>query len=176
MVGRCVLSAAKASGLMVMQIQALEGETIEGAERIENYGLAGNPPGGAEGVMVEAGGDRDHVLIVAMEHRGFRPAVAGGEVKVYSQFEQFIHLDQNGDLIISAPQGVKIKAKSLDAQLSEGITMQGQSLAITAPDGSTVNGNLSSSGQVSDGRSTMQAMRDIYNPHTHGGPTPDNAM
>jgi phage baseplate assembly protein V len=177
MVGRCILSAAKASGLLVMQISALEGETIEGAERIENYGLAGHPPGGAEGVMCSVGGSRDHVVIVAMEHRGVRPEIDDGEVKLYSKFEQFIYLDKEGNIIIKAPKGIKIEAESFDAQITEGIVMNSQSLGITAPGGSTVDGNLSSTGEVQDHTNTMQNMREAYNPHTHPGVgPPSNSM
>jgi phage baseplate assembly protein V len=119
MVGRCVLKAASAAGLMSMQIDALEGETIDGAERVENYGLAGHPPGGAEGVMVSAGGTRDHVLIVAMEDRGLRPDLSDGEVKVYSKFEQVIHLDKEGNINIKCPKAIKIEAESLELKVSQ---------------------------------------------------------
>ncbi|MDR1656124.1 MAG: phage baseplate assembly protein V [Deltaproteobacteria bacterium] len=169
LVGRCVLKAAKASGLLTMQIDALEGEIIDGAERIENYGLAGHPPGGSEGVMVSAGGARDHVLIVAMEDRGVRPDLSDGEVKLYSKFEQMIHLDKEGNIIIKAPKAIKIEALSLDANLET-------TFGVTAPDGSTVTGNLSSTGEVKDHTSTMQTMRNIYNPHHHGGPPPNQTM
>jgi phage baseplate assembly protein V len=169
MVGRCVLKAAKAGGLLTMQIEALEGESIDGAERVENYGLAGHPPGGAEGVMVSAGASRDHVLIVAMEDRGVRPDLSDGEVKVYSKFKQMIHLDKEGNIIIKAPKAIKIEAESFDALLAQGF-------GVTAPAGSVVTGNFSSSGEVKDHTSNMQSMRNTYNEHTHGGPTPDNAM
>jgi phage gp45-like len=161
MVGRCVLKAAKSAGLMVMQIEALEGETIDGAERLENYGLAGFPPGGSEGVFVEVGGSRDHPITVAMENRGIRPALENGEVKVYSMFNQLIHLDKNGDLIIDVPNNMTIKTKNL---------------TITAPDDVNVTGNINSTADIKDKKSTMQSMRDTYNPHTHGGPTPDRTM
>jgi phage baseplate assembly protein V len=168
MIGRCVLKAAKADGLLGMQIDGLEDETIDGAERIENYGLAGHPPGGAEGVMASAGGSRDHVLIVAMEHRGHRPTLEQGEVKMYSMFKQFIHLDKDGNIHIEAPENMTIKCKNLK---------------ITAPDKTeiegdlNVNGNADVSGDVTDKTSSLQRVREQFNQHRHaGGPTPDQSM
>jgi phage baseplate assembly protein V len=161
MIGRCVLKAAAGQGLLAMQVEALEDEIIEGAERIENYGLAGHPPGGSEGAMVSAGGSRDHVLIVAMEDRGVRPAITEGEVKLYSKFQQFIHLDKDGNIIIDCPQNVKIKCQAVEIDTQNGIGLKG---------------DFTSDSNVKDATSTMSTMRTEYNAHTHGGPGTDTPM
>jgi len=166
---RVTLNRTEEKGLQANQVEALEGETLDNAERLENYGLAGRPPAGSEGVMLAVGGSRDHPVLVGLEHREHRPELAEGEVKLYSIFKQCIHLDNEGNIVFEAPESFIFKGKNFIAEIAEGITMTSKSLSITAPEGSTIDGGLSATGDVEDHTSTMQEMRNIYNPHTHPG-------
>lgn len=141
MLGRCVLSAAEGRGLLVLQVEALEGETMEEAERMENYGLAGHPPGGSEGAFMSIGGARDHVLVVAMEHRGFRPDIKDGEVKVYSIYDQFIHLDDEGFMVFEAPKGFKFKGEIFEANIDKGISFNGETFDAALSDSISFEGS-----------------------------------
>jgi len=160
MVGRCVLSSSEDKGLLTSQVEALEGETLEGVERLENYGLAGSPPAGSEGALLCVGGSRDHPLMVGLEHRAHRPELAEGEVKLYSIFKQMIHLDADGNIRIKAPKGVIIEAETFEAVL-------GKTFKVVAPEGAEIDGDLTGTKDVSDKKSSIQGMRDIYNSHTH---------
>lgn len=195
MVGRCILSAAEDKGLLTSQVEALEGETLEGVERLENYGLAGSPPAGSEGALLCVGGSRDHPLMVGLEHRGYRPELAGGEVQLYSMFKQLIHLDADGNIRIKAPKGVIIEAESFEAVLEKDATFQSenfwanaendialtaQRFAVAAEDGAEVDSELhtrkdiSSDQEIRDKKSSMQDMRNTYNVHTHPDTGPVN--
>lgn len=207
MVGRCVLSAAEEKGLLTSQVEALEGETLEGVERLENYGLAGHPPAGSEGALFNVGGSRDHPLLVGLEHRKYRPELASGEVQLYSMFKQMIHLDKDGNIRIKAPKGVIIEAESFEATLTKDVKFQSetfwsnseqdtaftaQRFGVAAEEGAEIDGSshftkeletdrhikakqdITSEQQVRDQRSSMQEMRNVYNPHTHPNTGPAN--
>ena len=175
---RVTLNRTDEKGLLISQVEGLEGETLENVERLENYGFAGRPPAGSEGVMLAVGGSRDHPVMVGLEHREHRPELADGESALYSMFKQLIHLDKEGNIVFTAPKGFIFKGESFTATLKENISMTGRSLAITAPEGSNIAGGLSATGnitsesQVQDHRGTMQNMRDVFNPHTHPGVGP----
>lgn len=47
LVARGVLNLLRTSGLQMMQISLLEGETRDEVERVQNYGHSGQPPLGA---------------------------------------------------------------------------------------------------------------------------------
>lgn len=136
LVGRCVLNSSEDKGLLTSQVEGLEGETLENVERLENYGLAGRPPAGSEAVLVSVGGARDHQVLVGGEHREHRPELSGGEIKLYSMFKQFIHLDKDGNIRIKAPKGVIIEAESFSATLEKGVEFQaGEGVEVQAGQG-----------------------------------------
>ena len=162
MVGRCVLNSAQGKGQLGMQVEGLEGETIEGAALQGTYGFASHPPAGSEGVMLSVGGARDNVLVLGMESRGERPELPAGEAKMHSMFGQFIHMNGDGDIVIEAPMNVVIKCLSVKIEAPSGMDLKG--------------GDFTSDAEVCDKTSSMQTMRDQYNPHTHGGPTTDTPM
>ena len=172
---RVTLNRTDEKGLLTSQVEGLEGETLDNVERLENYGLAGRPPAGSEGVLMAVGGSRDHPVMAGLEHREHRPEIAEGEVKLYSMFKQFVHLDKDGNIVFTAPENFIFRGKNFIAEIEDDVSMTSKRLGITAPEGSRIDGALSatrditSEQEVRDHTSTMQHMRDIYNPHTHPG-------
>ncbi|WP_431477838.1 phage baseplate assembly protein domain-containing protein [Massilia eburnea] len=58
-----------------------------------NTGFTSVPKPGAEGVVVFVGGNRDHGLVIAVEDRRFRlKGLASGEVAIYDDQGQKVHL------------------------------------------------------------------------------------
>ncbi len=108
MVARGVLRAINdAGGLQIVQTALLEGEMRDEVERMQNYGMTSHPHPGAEAACVFPTGNRDHGLAVAVDDRRYRPKqLAEGEVMVYSSFDQFLHLREDGALEIYAPKGI----------------------------------------------------------------------
>lgn len=130
LVSRCTLNSAKDDGLLIGQYDALEGETIEDAERLENYGLTAHPPAGSEGVMLSVGGSRDHPVVIASEHREHRPeGIAEGETALYSMFKQIIHLDKDGNIHIKAPKGIFIEAETFEAKIEKSTDFQSETFS-----------------------------------------------
>lgn len=154
MIGRGVLSLID-DGKKVQSIQArfLAGETLT-MERFQQYGFTSHPHAGQEVIAAFLGGDRSHGVVIAVGDRSFRmKGMKGGEVALYDDLGQSVHLTR------------------------EGIVIKGAGLPMTITDTPKlrVEADLEVTGQVKDmcdgGGRTMDGMRQIYNDHTH--PEPD---
>lgn len=86
MVSRAVVRQTDDAGkLQLLQLGILDGETREGVERVQNYGLTSVPHAGALAAVVFVGGRRDHGLVVAVDDARHRPAgLQPGEVALYT--------------------------------------------------------------------------------------------
>jgi phage baseplate assembly protein V len=154
MVGRCILKAiGDGKAVQLVQAQLLAEEIHDDVERIQQYGLTSVPKPGAEGVIVFVGGNRDHGLLIAVEDRRYRlKGLEAGEVALYDDLGQKVHLTRAG------------------------IVVDGAGLPVTITNTPTVRmeSNLEVTGDIKDqcdgaGR-TMSGMRAIYNDHDHDDP------
>jgi len=121
LISRVVLSRVDDSKKMqAVQLTALDGETRENVERVQNYGFTSVPLAGAEGVAVFVGGYRDHGLVVAMDDRRYRPTgLQAGEVALYSSGGTKVLLKANGDVEITPASGsVKVIGDVLAGTIS----------------------------------------------------------
>ncbi len=86
MVGRAVLTLVDDDPrLQVVQLSALRSETIDRAERFQEYGFSSHPEPGAEAVVVCPGGVRQHPIVIAVDDRRYRPTgLLEGEVVLYT--------------------------------------------------------------------------------------------
>lgn len=122
LIGRCVLTAIDdAPQVQALQISVLDDEIHDGVERFGEYGLTSVPHPGAEGLAVFVGGVRSHGVVVAVEDRRYRlKGLETGEVALYDDLGQVVHLKRDGILVssslkveIAAPQ-VTVTADAVD--------------------------------------------------------------
>jgi len=91
-----------------------DAETIEDGERIQQYGVSSVPLPGAEAVVLFPGGDRSHPLIVAVDDRRYRPTGRPqGEVTIYTDEGDEIHLARGHQITIKTTGQVVIDAPSI---------------------------------------------------------------
>lgn len=104
LVARAVVKLVNDSGgLQVMQLGVLAGETRDGCERVQNYGLSSKPVAGAEAVVLFVGGHRDHPLIVAVDDRRYRPTgLEDGDVCLYGKGSERVLLKDGRIVVTSA--------------------------------------------------------------------------
>ncbi|WP_046080447.1 phage baseplate assembly protein V [Halomonas sp. HG01] len=140
--------------LQGVQVTLLGGEPAQ-AERFQQYGITSHPHPGAEAVVAAVGGARAHLVALAVDDRRYRlKGLARGEMAIYDDQGQKVHLTRSGIVIDGVGKPVNF---------------------VNCPD-VYMDGNLRVTGDVYDGVSSMQGMRDIYNDHDHaendsGGPT-----
>lgn len=113
------------------QVQLLDGETIDGAERVQQYGFSGVPQGGAECIVLMVNGDRSHPVILACDDRRYRVAgLQNGEVCVYTDEGDRIHLKRDNTIevttkhfIVKAQEDVQIETKQLTIKAETGVNI-----------------------------------------------------
>ena len=89
-IGRAVLALVDdGRKLQVVQVQGLARETLDGIERVQQYGLTSHPHPGAECVVVAVGGMRQHPLVIAADDRRYRVTnLVRGEVCLYTDEDE----------------------------------------------------------------------------------------
>lgn len=158
-------------GIQQVQIQCGKDEVRHGVNRVQSYGLTSHPHPGCECAVIFVGGNRDHGLVVAVDDSRYRlQTLAQGEVALYTDEGDVIHLKRGNQIEIKSATAVTIDAP--ETIVTGNVLIEGNvSIAGTT----VVEGALSSSTSVSDPKGSMQDMRIIYNGHKHGpspGPAP----
>lgn len=169
-----------------LQIAIMAGRTHDNVERWEDYGLTSHPHPGAEALVLALGGNSDHSAVIKVGDRRYRlTSLAEGEVALYDDQGQVIHLKRNKQIHIYGTDKltadvavetaltcplVKVVASTkviLDTPLVEAtkdVDIKGK---LTVATTAVITGALSSATSVADPTGTMQTMRDSYNSHQH---------
>lgn len=153
MLARGSVSAVNASSKMqTLQVRLMADESKDAIEHFEAYGLTSRPKPGAEALAAFFDGDRSHGVVICVADRRYRlTGLEAGEVALYDDLGQSVHLTRSGIVIKGAGLPVTITDTS--------------KLRIDAP-------LLECTGQIKDlcdsaAGKTMSAMRETYNSHTH---------
>lgn len=157
--------------LQSAQAELLKGELRDNLERFQQYGFTSVPHPGAEGVAVFVGGNRDHGLLVCVDDRRYRlKGMQGGEVALYTDEGDKIHLKRNREIEVIT-QTLKITCETATVEASEKVTFTTPlaefSGNVTIAGNLSTAGNSTSAGNVSDLNGSMQEMRTYYNGHKH---------
>ena len=103
MLGKALLAAVDDAGdIQLVKVAGLAGETQDGIERLQDYGLSSSPPKNSEALVVYLTGNRDHGVVIVCDSGEYRVnQLESGEVVLYSKFGQTILLDKNGDTVFN---------------------------------------------------------------------------
>ncbi|NVM78910.1 phage baseplate assembly protein V [Duganella sp. SG902] len=185
---RAVLTTVDSSTpIQLIQGEALAGEQLQDNELMQHYGFTSVPLPGTQLAVLPIGGKTAHGIVIACEHTQYRlKGLQGGEVAIYDDLGQFVHLTRDG--IVVNGGGLKVTVTNtpeieLDAPLVTATKDLKVARNISA--GGNVNatgavgagGSISAGGDIKDKVGSMAGMRDTYNGHKHGNtPTPDKSM
>lgn len=189
--GRGVLSASnEETKLRSIDAEYLPGEILEGLEHFEPYGFGSRAVKGSEVLSVFFNGDRSHGVVLVTADRRYRLRLEEGEVAVFDDQGQKIHLKRDG-ILVSTPKNLtaavggnfdatvtgtsKIKTQALtidspDTTVTGNLTVQKLitgtgGMTISGGDGASVDGSLTTTGDVTAGNISLQN-------HTHTGVQP----
>ncbi|WP_137971859.1 phage baseplate assembly protein V [Pseudomonas sp. F(2018)] len=114
-VARAVVTLVNdAAKMQTLQIGILKDEAMDDIEHWQGYGLTVVPHPGAEALVLAAGGHRAHSVVISCADRRYRlVGLEGGEVALYTDEEDKIHLKRGRvievetmTLIVKAGTGV----------------------------------------------------------------------
>ena len=117
--------------LQQLQVTRLEGETLDGCERIGQYGFTSFAPNGSEVVIAQIGSNPDHQVILGVDDKSRPHPLTAGQVAIYDGAGTKIVLYADGSIRIIAGGTV---------------TIEGGSIYLAGP--TTINGNLHVTGNV----------------------------
>lgn len=170
----------------VVQVELLRGELLDGVEVWWPYGLTAHPLVGpdVEALVVFVGADRSHAVCLGVMDRRHRPKLPEGASALHDHTGQFVRVDPDGDVHVSAHQRHLVTAPQTEVsgnhqvgvnaqvggslQVGGSATVGGQVQAA----GLTTEGDVAAGGSLSDATGTMAQIRQIYNSHTHPGGGP----
>lgn len=165
-------------GVQKIQVEGLDGETVQDLEHAENFGFTSNPPAGSDCVVVPLGGKTSHGIIVTTTNGAYRiTGLSDGETAVYNadgakmvlKKGRVIEIDCD-KLNIKAPNGVNITSEKVEC--SAVLTAQGQingngGMAVQGGNGTTFTGNVNMVGDLHTTGALTNNGKDVGSTHKH---------
>lgn len=165
-------------GVQKIQVEGLDGETVQDLEHAENFGFTSNPPAGSDCVVVPLGGKTSHGIIVTTTNGEYRiTGLSDGETAVYNadgakmvlKKGRVIEIDCD-KLNIKAPSGVNITSEKVEC--SAVLTAQGQingngGMAVQGGNGTTFTGNVNMVGDLHTTGALTNNGKDVGSTHKH---------
>ena len=165
-------------GVQKIQVEGLDGETVQDLEHAENFGFTSNPPAGSDCVVVPLGGKTSHGIIVTTTNGAYRiTGLSDGETAVYNADGAKIVLKKGrvieidcDKLNIKAPSGVNITSEKVEC--SAVLTAQGQingngGMAVQGGSGTTFTGNVDMVGDLNTTGALTNNGTDVGSTHKH---------
>ena len=86
--------------LRELRLDVLAGESLEQVEHFQEYGFTSAPHDDAEAILLSLGGDRGHSVVIATGDRRYRIPVVKGEVAMFTDEGDKIHLKRGNEIHI----------------------------------------------------------------------------
>lgn len=95
------------------QIETVNGEIVENAKHLEQYGITSRAPEGSETLIFNVQGCRTNNIVLNIGNRELRfKELNEGEVAIYDNSGNLIHLKNGGNIELTASQTVTINSKT----------------------------------------------------------------
>lgn len=143
---RCIINSVVEGAIKLAAFSGYAGETISSREYMQHYGFTSRPLAGAEAVAVREG---NHIIVVASDDRRFRVAVESGEVCIYTDEGDKIHLLRGREILINCGGKVTVNAATSCTVSSPLINLGGDRAGLR--------------------RFVDQRFATLYGSHTHSG-------
>lgn len=179
---RGIIDAVVEGAIKRISLKGVAGEQLTDRENFQHYGFTSRALAGAEAIVIREG---NCFYVVAEDDRRYRIALQDGEVALYDDQGQAVHLKRNKQVHIygcdklTADVGVEttvtcplVKAVAsskvlLDTPLVQATNNVDVTGNLTVGGTGIVTGAFSSQTSVADPTGTMQGMRNTYNNHDH---------
>jgi len=144
------------------------GETIADREYFQHYGFTSRPLAGAEAIVIREG---NHLVMIASDDRRYRISLEAGEVAIYTDEGDKVHLKRGRKIEIVGGNEVTLTTKEAKVTASTACEVTSPAVTVNA-----------SAIQMGGSEGTMRAIIDErlvawLTGHTHNGsPVPDQSL
>jgi phage baseplate assembly protein V len=120
LVRRAVVRAVDdAGGRQTVQAEGLAGDLRDQREHFQPYGFSGHALPGAECLMLSVGGGAGHTVVIGVEDRRYRlAATQPGEVALYDDQGQVVHLTRDG-IVIRSSNPITVEGQVVTVRATE---------------------------------------------------------
>lgn len=160
---RGIVTAVIEGAIKLFSSSGRSGETFSKREYFQHYGYTSRPKPGAEIIIIREG---NHFIAVASDDRRYRIALEEGEVAIYDDLGQYVHLKRNS-IEVSSPTKIKATAPNVEIIASTKVTMTTPLLEVSGA--ITAGSNITAAGNITDSVRSIAGDRAIYNGHGHTG-------
>ncbi len=155
MISRAIVEAVDDdSQIQSLQVSGLDDELLDEIERPQPYGFSAHPHPGAEGVLLAVGGTRSHGLMIMVDDRRYRlRSMQPGEVAIYDDQGQAVHLKRDG-MLVTSPFKIDVEAPEVTVTAdtatieADTVNLGGTGGPAVARVGDTVSGGVITSGSA----------------------------
>lgn len=110
-----VTSSSDSSGTQTIDGDYFDEESLDGLEFVENYGFTSRPLDGADSLALFHSGSRDNGMVIAVSDRRYRlTALEKGEVALYTDEGDKIHIKRGGTIEVIGATKVSVQAPDVD--------------------------------------------------------------
>lgn len=154
-----VVGLNTASKCQMLQVELLAAEQKENIEHLEPYGFTSAPQNGAEGFALFPDGDRSHGVILMVADRRYRiKGLKAGEVAIYT--------DEGDSITLQRGNTITVKTKNWIVNSDTCVLNATQKITLNSPLVEATK-DIKAGGDISDKKSSMDAIRVTYNGHNH---------
>ena len=150
-VTRGKITSAPIAGRTLAQVTGLAGETKQGVEVLHPFGWFASLPAGADVVLLQVMGSRDHLVALGGDVIGQNQPSAAGEFGAKHAAGAFVHFTNDGKVTVQDASGAQVILQNNGTIWVKGSLM--------------VTGDITDNCQTQT--ETMAGQRAVYNGHTH---------
>ena len=165
---RGVLIRVNSGGdIQTVQAKGLATESLQDVELFQHYGFTSVPPRGSKAIMLPLNGRTSHSIVIATEHASYRlKSLKTGELAIYSDEGSNIVL-RRGKIIEVNCDDYIVNTKKYTVNTEEH-NVNTSTYNVTASTGADFDTPLlNATNDISDSKSTMNALRKTYDDHDH---------
>lgn len=171
---RGIVTAITEGFIKLFSSSGRTGESFDEREYFQHYGFTSRPLAGAEIIIIREG---NHIIAVASDDRRYRLAIENGEVALYTDEGDKIHLKRDKTIeIVSGNKLIATVENEVDittkvAKVTASVSCEITSPAVTVVAATSVQ--MNSPSIILGSQGTIYALIDerlitLYDNHTHG--------